>query len=152
MTLKRLAIPLALCLIGCAALAVLFPRLDPAARWGCALDRGEAIARARAVAARFGVDAEGWAAVVTSSADAETQYYLAHGPDPVAAPLLSPVMISVELVGPRAGQSLDAELELLTVHGILHLCGFDHAEPDEERTMRARTDELLARWRDGSHP
>jgi probable rRNA maturation factor len=47
----------------------------------------------------------------------------------------------------RAGQTLAAELELLTVHGILHLCGFDHAEPDEEQAMRARTDELLAEWR-----
>ena len=49
----------------------------------------------------------------------------------------------------RNGQSLAAELELLTVHGILHLCGFDHAEPDEEQAMRARTNELLARWRAG---
>jgi probable rRNA maturation factor len=48
----------------------------------------------------------------------------------------------------QAGQSLDAELELLAVHGILHLCGFDHAEPQEEQAMRARTDELLDRWRD----
>jgi probable rRNA maturation factor len=48
----------------------------------------------------------------------------------------------------QAGQSLDAELELLTVHGILHLCGFDHGEPQEEQAMRARTDELLDRWRD----
>jgi probable rRNA maturation factor len=47
----------------------------------------------------------------------------------------------------RAGQSLEAELELLTVHGILHLCGFDHAEPEDEREMRARTEELLAKWR-----
>ena len=45
-----------------------------------------------------------------------------------------------------------AELELLTVHGILHLCGFDHAEPDEEQAMRARTNELLARWRAGEGP
>jgi probable rRNA maturation factor len=52
----------------------------------------------------------------------------------------------------RNGQSLAAELELLTVHGILHLCGFDHGEPDEERTMQARTQELLARWRTGEHP
>jgi probable rRNA maturation factor len=52
----------------------------------------------------------------------------------------------------KAGQSLEAELELLTVHGILHLCGFDHAESDEEQTMRARTDELLARWRGGRRP
>jgi probable rRNA maturation factor len=48
----------------------------------------------------------------------------------------------------QAGQSLEAELELLTVHGILHLCGFDHAEPQEEQVMRTRTDELLDRWRD----
>ncbi len=47
----------------------------------------------------------------------------------------------------RAGQSLTAELELLTVHGILHLCGFDHAEPEDEREMRSRTEELLSRWR-----
>ena len=52
----------------------------------------------------------------------------------------------------RAGQSLEAELELLTVHGILHLCGFDHAEPQEEQAMRARTDELLDRWRDRERP
>jgi probable rRNA maturation factor len=49
----------------------------------------------------------------------------------------------------RAGQTLEAELELLVVHGILHLCGLDHAEPDEERAMTARTNELLARWRSG---
>ena len=52
----------------------------------------------------------------------------------------------------RNGQSLAAELELLTVHGILHLCGFDHAEPDEERAMQARTTELLAAWRAGERP
>ena len=51
----------------------------------------------------------------------------------------------------RNGQSLAAELELLTVHGIL-LCRFDHGEPDEERTMQARTTELLAAWRAGERP
>ncbi|HEV8164890.1 MAG TPA: rRNA maturation RNase YbeY [Actinomycetota bacterium] len=52
----------------------------------------------------------------------------------------------------RAGQTLAAELELLTVHGILHLCGFDHGEPEEEQAMRARTDELLAEWRGRAQP
>ncbi|GAA5155566.1 MULTISPECIES: rRNA maturation RNase YbeY [Amycolatopsis] len=34
-----------------------------------------------------------------------------------------------------AGHSLMDELHLLTVHGVLHLLGYDHAEPAEEREM-----------------
>lgn len=34
-----------------------------------------------------------------------------------------------------AGHSLGDELLMLTTHGILHLLGFDHAEPEEEREM-----------------
>jgi probable rRNA maturation factor len=35
----------------------------------------------------------------------------------------------------RAGHSTEEELLLLTAHGILHLLGFDHAEPDEQKEM-----------------
>ena len=35
----------------------------------------------------------------------------------------------------EAGHTLAEELLLLTTHGILHLLGYDHAEPDEEREM-----------------
>ena len=49
--------------------------------------------------------------------------------------------------GETAGHGRDAELELLTVHGILHLLGYDHAEPDEHREMFGLQDELLAAWR-----
>lgn len=34
-----------------------------------------------------------------------------------------------------AGHSLAEEMLLLTVHGILHLLGYDHAEKDDERVM-----------------
>lgn len=49
----------------------------------------------------------------------------------------------------RGGQTGDVEwsasdeLRLLVTHGALHLCGWDHAEPDEEATMRALERELL---------
>ena len=35
------------------------------------------------------------------------------------------------------------ELRLLVTHGTLHICGFDHAEPDEEAAMRALERRLL---------
>jgi probable rRNA maturation factor len=44
-------------------------------------------------------------------------------------------------------QSLEKELELLTVHGVLHLLGFDHAEKIEEAAMFKLQDEILENWR-----
>jgi probable rRNA maturation factor len=46
-----------------------------------------------------------------------------------------------------AGHSLQEELELLTVHGVLHLLGFDHREITERDAMFAKQDELLIGWR-----
>lgn len=44
------------------------------------------------------------------------------------------------------GRTPDDEVRLLTVHGILHLLGMDHADPEEERAMFGLTDELLASY------
>ena len=49
--------------------------------------------------------------------------------------------------GETAGHGAEAEIELLTVHGILHLLGYDHAEPEEHKVMFGLQDELLAAWR-----
>lgn len=38
------------------------------------------------------------------------------------------------------------EMELLTVHGILHLLGYDHAEPEEHREMFTLQARLLTEW------
>ncbi|MBN1303806.1 MAG: rRNA maturation RNase YbeY [Anaerolineales bacterium] len=35
----------------------------------------------------------------------------------------------------QAGHSLEAEVQLLVVHGVLHLLGHDHAAQDEKRRM-----------------
>ncbi len=47
-----------------------------------------------------------------------------------------------------AGHAIEQELDLLTTHGILHLLGFDHAEPDEEQEMFGLQKRLLADWAD----
>ncbi|MBK9476259.1 MAG: rRNA maturation RNase YbeY [Tetrasphaera sp.] len=43
----------------------------------------------------------------------------------------------------EAGHSTEDELLLLTTHGLLHLLGFDHAEPAEEREMFELQRQLL---------
>jgi probable rRNA maturation factor len=53
-----------------------------------------------------------------------------------------------ERQGESAGHGTVAELELLTVHGILHLLGYDHAEPEEHKEMFGLQDRLLGEWRD----
>ena len=45
-----------------------------------------------------------------------------------------------------AGHTLGHELALLTIHGVLHLLGYDHAEPDEEKEMFALQGRLLEEW------
>ena len=59
--------------------------------------------------------------------------------------VLCPVI--AERQGETAGHGTLAELELLTTHGILHLLGYDHAEPEEHKEMFGLQDQLLAQWR-----
>ena len=47
--------------------------------------------------------------------------------------VLCPVVARAQAAA--AGHSTEEELDLLCTHGILHLLGYDHAEPDEERGM-----------------
>ncbi|HEY0888705.1 MAG TPA: rRNA maturation RNase YbeY [Nocardioides sp.] len=58
--------------------------------------------------------------------------------------ILAPAV--AERQGATAGHGTLAELELLTTHGILHLLGYDHAEPDEHREMFGLQAELLREW------
>ncbi len=47
---------------------------------------------------------------------------------------------------PTYARSADDEMHLLTIHGILHLLGYDHAELEEEREMFALQERLLTEW------
>jgi probable rRNA maturation factor len=69
-------------------------------------------------------------------------------PEPV---LLGDVVLCPQVAAVQAkehGHSAQAELELLTVHGVLHLLGYDHADPEEEAEMFGLQNELLRDWRD----
>ncbi|MCC3274827.1 MULTISPECIES: rRNA maturation RNase YbeY [unclassified Arthrobacter] len=45
-----------------------------------------------------------------------------------------------------AGHGTDEELLLLTTHGVLHLLGYDHAEPEEEKEMFGLQRRLLSAY------
>jgi probable rRNA maturation factor len=73
---------------------------------------------------------------------------------PGRLPQLGEVVISVERAIEQAEQGRGGhtgdvrwspadELQLLVIHGALHVCGWDHAEPAEEAAMRALERELL---------
>lgn len=61
---------------------------------------------------------------------------------------LGDLAISYERVLAQAaeyGHSVERELAFLTVHGLLHLLGYDHERgPDDERAMRAREEAIMA--------
>lgn len=52
----------------------------------------------------------------------------------------------------EAQRPVTDEMEMLCTHGILHLLGFDHAEPSEHATMFGLQDQLLDSWRAGRAP
>lgn len=54
-----------------------------------------------------------------------------------------------EQQAPAAGHSTQDEIDLLTVHGILHLLGYDHATPDEHGEMFGIQGRLLLEWQRG---
>jgi probable rRNA maturation factor len=64
--------------------------------------------------------------------------------------LLGDIVLCPEVAAKQAtaaGHSNADELHLLTVHGVLHLLGYDHAEPEEEREMFGLQARLLESWR-----
>jgi len=66
--------------------------------------------------------------------------------DVTPAGLLGDVVLCPEVAARQAataGHSTVEELLLLTTHGILHLLGYDHAEPEEEKEMFALQRRLL---------
>ncbi|MDH2425095.1 rRNA maturation RNase YbeY [Sphaerisporangium sp. TRM90804] len=70
---------------------------------------------------------------------------------PLDPALLGDVVLCPQVAAKQAaeaGHSAGDELELLCTHGILHLLGYDHAEPEEHAEMFGLQGELLDAWRE----
>jgi probable rRNA maturation factor len=85
--------------------------------------------------------------IQAGDADADNQR-----PDRAPPVLLGDVVLCpaiAAIAAPDHGGNLDDELALLVVHGVLHVLGHDHAEPDETAAMVERERDLLAElhWR-----
>ncbi len=66
---------------------------------------------------------------------------------------LGDVIIAPEVAEKQAaelGTTVEAELNLLLVHGVLHLLGYEHDADEAAAAMQAREAELLAAWADQS--
>ena len=63
---------------------------------------------------------------------------------------LGDIMISPTFASNQAqvaGHSADHEIYILATHGLLHIIGYDHAEPEEEKEMFALQEELVEKWK-----
>jgi probable rRNA maturation factor len=71
----------------------------------------------------------------------------AHEPDPESGNIyLGDIIISLpqaKVQAQTAGHPLGTEIQLLVVHGMLHLMGYDHSELDEKARMWAAQSEIL---------
>lgn len=74
--------------------------------------------------------------------DLEADYF-----DPDTGELiLGDIIISVDKVSEQSesyGHSLKRELAFLVAHSMLHLCGYDHMEPEEAAVMEGKQEEIL---------
>ena len=60
--------------------------------------------------------------------------------------LFGDIVISLERAQEQSvefGHSLEREVMYLLVHGLLHLCGYDHMNDDDKKVMRRKEEELL---------
>jgi probable rRNA maturation factor len=68
-------------------------------------------------------------------------------PPPDGVEHLGEVIISYPQAVKQAEEhshSVKRELAVLLVHGVLHLLGYDHGEPDEEQVMKERESDILS--------
>lgn len=59
--------------------------------------------------------------------------------------MISPTFATAQALA--AGHSTEHEIYILATHGLLHIIGYDHAEPDEEKIMFALQEQIVEKWK-----
>ena len=137
------------------------------------VDEADLVALARHVLAEMGVDPMAELSVLLVDAEAMEQLHVKwmgeDGPtdvlsfpmdelgggrddddDDAQPALLGDVVLCPQVARAQAeqlGRTYAEELHLLCTHGILHLLGYDHAEPAEEKAMVEQQNRVLSSWR-----
>ena len=88
------------------------------------------------------MDLPGPTDVLSFPMDEMKPYSASNGPGVIGDIVLCPAFAEK-----NGKQSLGDELQLLIVHGVLHLLGFDHEELDDEKQMFGLQEEFLKQWR-----
>ena len=58
--------------------------------------------------------------------------------------VIAPAVAAQQAVA--AGHSVEDEIYILATHGLLHILGYDHADPDEEKIMFALQEKIIKEW------
>jgi len=66
-----------------------------------------------------------------------------HSPEPG---IVGDIVLCPQFAQAQATRGLEPELHLLTIHGVLHCLGYDHAEPAQEKAMFDLQESILSQW------
>ena len=90
------------------------------------------------------MDLPGPTDVLSFPMDELKQFSAKDGPGIIGDLVICPEFAATQAVN----HPLEDEISLLTVHGVLHLLGYDHVETEEHRIMFELQDKTLTQWRD----
>jgi len=87
------------------------------------------------------MDLKGPTDVLSFPMDELTPHSAAEGPG-----IIGDIVLCPQFAAKQAKNGVETELQLLTIHGLLHCIGFDHADEKDEKVMFALQEKILKDW------